>query len=212
MSPIIYTQKVIKTCSILLLFVFSVSSFYAQNKKANFNFTEFNSSLHNKIYKIKIDDYQAVELIEFKNGEYSGSLTNSIWKINLTEGPKKQIIQKIDFSNTMAKSILNECYTQDIETLPSCENVKGYIVGQDGIVVTITIKSNLINRSYSYWEPENDSYQNSEIKEVKNIRNILNAVNNEFNLTRTFDKFIDGLSTGEYAYGVMVLEKRQKPM
>lgn len=211
MSHIFCPKKFIKTYK-LLLFVFSISSLFAQNKKAEFDLTEFNNSIHNKIYKIEIADFQVIELIELKNGEYLGSLTNSIWKINQEEGQKKQITQLIKFPNNIAKSILNQCKNENIETLPSCEQVIGYIVGLGGTTVSVSIKTNTVSRTYSYWEPENDSYQNSEIVEVKKMRNILNAINVEFNLTKTFDKFIDGLSTGNYVYGMMIMEKKQKPM
>ncbi|MFT7070710.1 MAG: hypothetical protein ACJAZY_003610, partial [Spirosomataceae bacterium] len=51
---------------------------------------------------------------------------------------------------------MNVFLNDNIETLRNCEDVNGCVIGADGLSYRFNITITELNRSYSYWEPEND--------------------------------------------------------
>ncbi|MFT7002318.1 MAG: hypothetical protein ACJAVW_003357, partial [Spirosomataceae bacterium] len=54
------------------------------------------------------------------------------------------------------KELMNVFLNDNIETLRNCEDVNGCVIGADGLSYRFNITITELNRSYSYWEPEND--------------------------------------------------------
>ena len=176
--------------------------------KAELKLTEYDSVLHKRIYRIQVDDYQIVELTEFKNGEFNGSLTNSVWKANRKEYRTKLITQKIKIPNPTVEKLMTELESEDFENIPDCKDVENCIQGLDGTTISFSVIKNGTERNYSYWEPESDYYYKDKIiPEVLKVREILKSINSEFNLWENFTKFRDRLPKGKYTYGMIVLEK-----
>ncbi|WP_147298373.1 hypothetical protein [Winogradskyella pacifica] len=173
--------------------------------------TEFDSKKHDRIYLVQIEDYQNVELIDFKNGEFSGSLTHSVWTINRKGIRKDSIIQKITIPNSMAEKLISELNNNGFGNLKDCNEVENCISGLDGTTTFFkAIKNGEINTA-SYWELESDYYYNlDKIKapaEVIKARKLISIINAEFDLSKQFQDFLNRLPIGRYSFSMQIMKK-----
>ena len=201
-----------KTIYILIFLGIGINFCFSQTKSENrFGLTEFDSKKHDRIYHIQIEDYQNVELIDFKNGEYNGTLTHSVWTTNRKGIRKDSIIQKIAIPNSMAEKLISELNNNGFENLKDCNKVENCISGLDGTTTFFkTIKDGEIN-SASYWELESDYYYNqNKVKlpaEVIKARKLISIINKEFDLKEQFQNFLNRLPNGSYSYSMLIMKK-----
>ncbi|MGQ8337851.1 hypothetical protein ACUNWD_14980 [Sunxiuqinia sp. A32] len=159
-----------------------------------------------KVYRIWFDDFQVIELVTTENSLVNGTLVNYVTKV-VRNGKKNKIIsQKLKIPENTTKSLFEKFKNQNIETLPDSRDIDGYVFGCDGNSVTFEIKTTNVNRTYFYWEPENNNYQDSTNINIIAVRQILNAVNGEMNCSRLFRNFTASLGVGEYHYGMIILK------
>ncbi|MCM5663661.1 hypothetical protein [Galbibacter mesophilus] len=173
--------------------------------------TEFDSKKHDRIYRVQIEDYQNVELIDFKNGEFKGALTHSVWTTNRKGIRKDSIIQKIAIPISMLEKLISELNNNGFENLKDCNEVENCISGLDGTTTFFkTIKDGEIN-SASYWELESDYYYNqNKVKlpaEVIKARKLISIINKEFDLKEEFQNFLNRLPNGRYSYSMLIMKK-----
>src|SRR5690554_1799159 len=201
-----------KTIYILIFLGIGINFCFSQTKSENrFGLAEFDSKKHDRIYRIQIEDYQNVELIDFKNGEYNGTLTHSVWTTNRKGIRKDSIIQKIAIPNSMAEKLISELNNNGFENLKDCNEVENCISGLDGTTTFFkTIKDEEIN-SASYWELESDYYYNqNKVKlpaEVIKARKLISIINKEFDLKEQFQNFLNRLPNGRYSYSMLIMKK-----
>lgn len=201
---------------ILLLSFFTTTSF-SQTKKESFwnpyiesdrvgvDLKQYDSLIFKKAYRIWTD-YQVVELIEVNDSVYSGSLTNFVTQ-KKSKNKKQIVFQRIKVPDGIVKKLIETLYSQNIEILKDCSEIEKYPKGVDGKTYVFEIGKEKTRRVYSYWEPENESYQDPEMPEIKNVRNIIASINSEFNLWDYFVKFRDRLPSGNYSYGMINMYK-----
>lgn len=186
-----------------ILVLTSIFSFAQTDWKSELKLIEYNIDLHNRIYEISVEDYQIVQLVELQNGEFKGTLTNSVWTTNEKEDRIKRIVQKIKIPESIVTLLMNELKQNDFEYIPDCGNC----MGLDGATTFFTVKTEKVERTYSYWELESDYY----FKEpnipvgVRKTRKILNLINDQFDLKQQYKNFINRLSFGKYAYSSILL-------
>ncbi|AXT59229.1 hypothetical protein D1816_02320 [Aquimarina sp. AD10] len=199
-----------KSFYILVLVLLITNFLTAQNDwKTELKLTEYNSILHKRIYRIQVDNYQIVELTEFKSGKFNGSLTNTIWKANRKHHINKLITQKIKIPNLMVEKLISDLLKKDFENIPDCKDTKNCIQGLDGTTISFSVIKSGTEWNYSYWEPESDFYYKDDIiPEVLKVREILKSINSEFDLWENFTKFRDRLPKGKYFYGMTLMEKK----
>lgn len=182
-------------------------SWAQKDNQFEFKPVEFESHIYTRIYRIQIEDYQCLELLEFENGEFDGLLTNMILKVERNKTRSRLLIQQIKIPSFTVKKLMTILKEKDFENIPDCKDIANCIKGFDGTTISFyTIKPNF-KREYSYWEPESDHYyKDNRVPEIVKVREILNAVNLEFDLWQTFKDFRDRLPTGKYTYGTIVME------
>ncbi|WP_318312069.1 hypothetical protein [Flagellimonas crocea] len=173
--------------------------------------TEFDSEIHEKIYRIKVSNYQLVELIEYKNGEFLGSLNHKVYQINRKEWVKDSLIQKITISDRMAKSIVYKLNKNGFENLKDCDEIENCITGLDGTTIAFqTIKNEYENIAY-FWQLTSDFYyKQNKIElpsEVLKARKLFAILNEYFDLNDQFQNFLNRLPNGRYSYGIIILKK-----
>jgi hypothetical protein len=201
-----------KALYILIFLGIGLNFCFSQTESENrFRLTEFDSKKHDRIYRIQIEDYQNLELIDFKNGEYNGTLTHFVWTTNRKGIKKDSIIQKIAISNYIAEKLISELNNNGFENLKDCNEVENCIIGLDGTTTFFkTIKDGDIN-SVSYWELESDYYYNqNKVKlpaEVIKARKLISIINVEFDLKKQFQNFLDRLPNGRYSYSMLIMKK-----
>jgi hypothetical protein len=164
----------------------------------------FDSIKYEKAYRIW-NPHQVIELIKINDSTYNGKMVNFATKTTPDENKIGKISQTLMIPDYTVKKLINKLFTENIETLPDSYDVKGYINGVDGITYIFEIGTSIGCRIYSYWEPENDHYQNPELKEIKNVRNILSSIRSEIDLNGLFTKFTDNLGRGTYDIGGIIL-------
>lgn len=178
---------------------------YIESDRIEIGLKHYDSINFEKAYRIWTE-YQVVELIKINNTTYIGTLTNFV-----TQNKKKNktaiIYQKIKIPNETVGRLIKTLYTENIQTLKDCSEIENYPKGFDGKTYVFEIGNGMTRRVYSYWEPENERYQNPEMPEIKNVRNILNSINTEFNLWKYFKDFRDRLPKGSYSYGMINMIK-----
>jgi hypothetical protein len=179
-----------------------------------FGVTEFDPTIHERMYRVQIDEYQITELIECKNGEFKGTLTHSIWTTNRKGIRKDSITQKITIPDSIVKKLISELNSNGFENLKDCEKVENCIIGLDGTTTSFkTIKSTETNTAY-YWELESDYYYNqNKVKipsEVNKARKLISIINSEFDLKKQFHNFLNRLPNGQYSYGMVSMTKGSK--
>lgn len=193
--------------SLIIEFLLGISIISAQNT------TEFTQVEHQTIYRIKVDEYQTVELIEFKNGDFKGSLIHRVNKTNRKGIAKDSIVQKIKIPNQMVKSIMTDLNKGGIESLIDCEKIEDCIIGLDGSTIQFQAMRSDYENIASYWQLTSDYYykQNNVAvpKEVMKARKLLTFINNRFNLNKQFKNFLDRLPHGNYSYGMIIMTKRR---
>lgn len=203
----------IKAIYILIILGSGINFCFSQTEfEKQFGLTKFDSKNHQRIYRVQIEDYQNLELIDFKNGEYTGTLTHVVWTINRKEIRKDSITQKISIPNSMAEKLISELNNHGFGNLKDCYNVENCISGLDGTTTFFTtIKDGEIN-SASYWELESDYYYNqNKVKlpaEVIKARNLISIINKEFDLKGQFKNFLSRLPKGRYSYSMLIMEKK----
>jgi len=196
-------MQIVSIFSILLLI-----SNYSNSQKVG-SATKLDSTKHQRIYQISKSDFQQIELIENLNGTFQGTLTNTIWKMNRKEERIRTIQQVLNIPAIHVEQLMNICYMNDIENLPSCEDVNGYVHGLDGTSISFGIQTHELNRNYYYWELENNHYQDSTITETKKVRMMLSSIHERMSLKRLFNMFTNKLPSGKYAFGGIIMEKRK---
>jgi len=180
---------------------------YIDSDIQKLNLRPFENQHYEKAYRIWKNSYQVVELIKINDTTYLGQLVNYVNKVTKRAKGNKTIFQKLIIPDGTVKLLIEKLSSENIENLQDSDKVNGYINGLDGITYVFEISSNNQNRIYSYWEPENVHYQNSEIIEVKHVRNILNAIKTEMDTERLFAGFIDSLDIGTYHYSGIEINK-----
>ncbi|QCR22316.1 hypothetical protein [Pontibacter sp. SGAir0037] len=193
---------------------------FGQNKEVSFwkkyiddDVTELKlQNLENADYHTAIrlwNPYQVVELISINDSIYHGQLVNFVTKVNRKEERKGIVSQRLTIPATVTKTLIEQLLKEGVEELPDSYDVEGYVNGLDGTTYVFEVSSHDKYRVYSYWEPENDHYQNPELKEVKSVRNIISAINKQFDSWKLFTAFRDNLPAGRYQYGgiIMVVSK-----
>lgn len=201
-----------KTIYILIFLGFGIKFCFSQTEsEKRFGLTEFDSKKHDQIYRVQIDDYQNVELIDFKNGEFKGTLSHLVWKTNRKEIRKDSIIQKISIPNSMVEKLISELNNNGFENLKDCNEVENCIRGLDGTTTFFkAIKYVGINTA-SYWELESDYYYNqNKVKlpaEVIKARKLISIINKEFDLKEQFDNFLNRIPNGRYSYSMLIMKK-----
>jgi hypothetical protein len=180
---------------------------YVDEEVKELNLDNLNNTHYKTAFRIG-NSYQVIELINENDTLYRGQLINYVTKINRDEKKKRLISQTLTIPESVTKALINQLLGEGIELLPDSYDVAGYINGLDGNSYQFEIGSEGKYRIYSYWEPENNDYQNPEIEEVKKVRKILNALNQQFDLWKLFIAFRDQLPYGRYQYGMIILTKR----
>ncbi|MFD2588130.1 hypothetical protein ACFSQJ_14380 [Croceitalea marina] len=178
---------------------------YIESDRIEIGLKHYDSLNFEKAYRIWTD-YQVVELIKLNDSTYNGTLTNFVTK-NKRKNKTETIYQRIKIPNGTVKELMTTLQKENIETLKDCSEIENYPQGFDGKTYVFEIGTENEKRIYSYWEPENERYQNPEMPEIKNIRNMLNAINAEFDLWKYFKDFRDRLPKGSYSYGMINMIK-----
>lgn len=188
----------------LIIFSLSYITGHSQNE---IPVTQFDSSVHKKIYRITFSNYQTIELISHTDQNYSGTIRNAVWKIN-RNGDKQRLKYKIyDIAKSDVDTLFQNLPKENIETLPTCEKVQGCTIGMDGLSISFDIITSDFKNSYWYWEPENDRYQNENIQEIKSVRNILTLLKSRIEVKKIFEQFKDSLPEGFYSYSGIIMHK-----
>ena len=201
-----------KTIYILIFLGIGINFCFSQTEsEKRFGLTEFDSTKHERIYRVEIEDYQITELIEFKNGEFLGFLIHSVWTSNKKGIRKENITQKIKIPNEKVKKLISELNENGFENLKDCNEMENCISGFDGTTTFFkTIKIGKIN-SASYWELESDYYYNqNKVKlpaEVIKARKLISFINQEFDLKQQFQNFLNRLPNGRYTYSMQIMKK-----
>jgi hypothetical protein len=161
------------------------------------------SAGQSKIYRFWSNSMQVVELIQADDSTFDGNIINYVTKDSGTnKKPKKEtLIHKTKIPSLTVKELIDTLYRANIETQPDSEEIKGYPQGFDGRNYVFEIGKKGSYRICSYWEPENEHYQNGNLPEIINIRKILLILHSELPLGKLFSGFINRLPKGSYYYG-----------
>ena len=176
-----------------------------------FEMTKFDSLIHEKIYRISIENNQQVELIRLENGNYQGHLNNVVWTTNKKEIRKKRISQVIKIPDSIVRKLFVNLENSYFEKIPDCIEIDGCISGFDGETTFYTTETEKNNKTVSFWELTNDYYYNENIPlEVLKAQNIMGSINHEFNLKEEFNEFTSRLPNGKYIYSSLILKIKKK--
>ena len=192
---------------ILLLIVYNLV--YSQS---NLN-TKFDGQIHERIYSIEVADFQFLELIEFKN-RFEGNLIHIVYKVDKKENRIDSIIQKIEVSESIVKKMILNLNEIGFEEIKDCREVENCRIGLDGTTISFyTFKNDKYNVA-SFWELESDYYYNQNIEKIPNevlkARKVFAIINNEFDLRKYFDDFLDSLPLGRYEFNSIIMEKKKR--
>jgi uncharacterized protein YbaA (DUF1428 family) len=178
---------------------------YIESDRIEIGLKHYDSLNFEKAYRIWTE-YQVVELIKITDSTYNGTLTNFVTQ-NKRKNKRKIVYQRIKIPQRTVEKLIKSLSSENIEKLKDCSEIENYPKGFDGKTYVFEIGDGQKIRVYSYWEPENERYQNPEMTEIKNVRNMLNAINSEFNLWKYFSDFRDRLPRGSYSYGMINIHK-----
>lgn len=196
-----------------ILFLSFIGTFTFGQTNYEHNLTEFDSLQHKEIYRVDVAEFQKLELIKFINGKFEGSLTHSVWKTNKKEEQKSEISQKIEIPEKMVEKLMTELKNSGYEKLKDCSEIKDCIVGLDGTTIIFNFLQNGINQSASYWELKSDYFYKTNSVEIPNevmdARKALEIINNEIDLEKQFQNFINRLPIGKYMFNGVIIEKRK---
>ena len=201
-----------KAFYILLFFGIGINFCFSQTDyDKRFDLTEFDSLKHERIYRVKVEDYQITELIKLKNGDFKGTINHSVWTTNRKGIRKDSISQKITIPNSILEKLISELNKNGFENLKDCYEGENCINGLDG---TTTFFKSIIDgetNSASYWELESDFFYNqNKVKlpaEVLKARKLISIINNEIDLKEQFQNFLNQLPNGRYSYSMLVMKK-----
>jgi len=194
-----------KTLYILTIFVLtSIFSFAQADWKSELKLIEYDSILHNRIYEIGVEEYQMVQLVEFQSGEFEGTLTNSVWTTNRKKDIIKRIIQTIKIPESIVTLLMKELKLNDFENIPDSDNY----MQLDGRTTFFTVKTDKVDRTYSYWELESDYYYRERPIPigVRKSRKILDLINARFDLKKQYENFISRLPFEKNTYSSIILD------
>lgn len=153
-----------------------------------------------RMYRIWTSN-QVIELTEIGDSTYSGQLINFVTKTYRKSDKNEIIKESLKIPQFTVMSLIDTLYKSNIETLPDCEDVDGYVSGLDGINYIFEIILQDSVRVYSYWEPMSDYYQNDSISEVRDVRSMINSLKSMINTDLHISNFIDRLDKGSYNNG-----------
>lgn len=165
-------------------------------------------STSEKIYRIWFDDYQVLELVANEKSQVKGQIVNYVTKIARNEKKNKIVSQNLTIPEETSQRLFEKFNQENIEVLPDCRDINNYVIGCDGNSVTFEIKTPNIQRSYFYWEPEFQIYQDSTNINVIAVRQILIALNKDVNRSQLFKNFTETLRVGKYQYGMIIMTKK----
>lgn len=168
--------------------------------------TSFDSLKCQKAYRIWYP-HQVIELFEIEDSLFSGQLVNFATRITRKGEPLNTVYQKLMIPDFTVLSLMSDLSKENIETLPDSYDVAQYVNGLDGTTLVFEILVDNRYRLYSYWEPENDHYQDSTLIEVKQVRNIISIIKAQMDLKHLYSRFTDGLRRGYYELGGIILRK-----
>ena len=202
-----------KSIYILFIIGFGANLCFSQTASdKRFGLTQFDPTKHDRIYRIQVEDYQVVELIDLKNGEFKGTVSHLVWTINRKEIRKDSILQKITIPDSTVKKLFVELKDGGFPSLKDCSEIEKCIIGLDGTTTSFSSINELDENFASYWELESDYYYNqNNVKlpeEVKKARKLISLINREFELDKQFQSFLNRLPKGRYLYSSIVMEKK----
>ncbi|MER2999583.1 hypothetical protein [Pontibacter populi] len=162
-----------------------------------------------KTYRIWYNSMQVVELIHLNDSIFDGHILNYVTKNSGTRKKpmKETLIHRIKIPPLTVRKLIDSLHNANIETLPDSDEIEGYPQGFDGRNYVFEIGTQGSYRIYSYWEPENEQYQNGSLAEIINVRKILRTLQTELSLSKLFSGFINRLPKGSYTYGITNLVK-----
>jgi hypothetical protein len=164
--------------------------------KTKLKITNYDQAGQTKVYRIWTN-YQLIELVKTGDSIYSGQVVNFVTK----EGKAAELVfEKHKITTAQTRSLMEALRKENIESLRSCDEVPGYLLGTDGITYIFEIINDKKKRIYFYWMPMSQ-LQKNEIKEVRSVQNIYHAVDKIFPLDDNFIKFRNQLPKGVYYYG-----------
>ncbi|MBB6613016.1 hypothetical protein H7F15_18390 [Pontibacter sp. Tf4] len=171
--------------------------------------TTLDSAGHVKTYRIWYNSMQVVELVQLNDSTFDGHIVNYVTKNSGTrKKPKEEtLIHKTKIPPLTVRNLIDTLHSANIETLPDSDKIKDYPQGFDGRNYVFEIGTQGNYRIYSYWEPENEQYQNGSLMEIINVRKILRTLQTELGLAKLFSGFIDRLPKGSYTYGITNMVK-----
>ncbi|MFG6687919.1 hypothetical protein ACGK9U_15160 [Mariniflexile sp. HNIBRBA6329] len=178
---------------------------YIESNRIEIGLKHYDSLNFEKAYRIWTH-YQVVELFKITDSTYIGTLTSFV--THKKSKKKNEIVfQRIKIPNKTVEKLIKSVESENIESLKDCSEIENYPKGFDGKTYVFEIGIEKTRRVYSYWEPENESFQNPNMQEIINVRNILNKMNAEFDLWKYFTDFRDRLPKGHYSYGTINMIK-----
>ena len=154
-----------------------------------------------QVIRIWQSDYQVLELRKSKENIVSGELINYVTKYNRKDKPVKVIKESIQLNQNVAEYLLINAISLNIQSIKDPDEINGYPQGLDGKTTTIETYLDKNYRVASYWELENDHYQNPDNSDIKEIRSILKLINDKISWWPLFKSFRDQLKPGAYRYG-----------
>jgi hypothetical protein len=163
------------------------------------NLDQYDNDNFEKVYRIW-NFYQVIELVQRNDSVCSGKLVNYVTKTSRKTEKNKIIKEELEIPSSTVKALIDNLGKSNIENLPDCESIDGYVSGLDGTTYIFEIQLNDSKRIYSFWEPMSDYYQNDSIKEVNDVRSIISNLQTEINPGLHFKNFIDKLDKGSYNY------------
>jgi hypothetical protein len=196
----------------IFLFLISFTFIGQENWESEINLIQFDSTFHNKIYEVKINDYQILQLIKNNNDTFNGFLIHSIWKTNRKEEKIKKIVLKKVISILKTKELFLTLNKSGFENIEDCKSHNDCMIGFDGTTTTFNYITTANKKSVNFWELESDSsYKKNSLKEyIIKARNILSEINKVINLTLEFDDFLSKVPNGKYSYSSIIFEKKRK--
>lgn len=206
----------------IILLMFLTSSLKAQNVRDSLNSNFINRQIdilklhrsekpiNEKIYRIWFDDYQVLELVANEKSKVKGQFVNYVTEIARNEKKNKIVSQNLTIPGETAQRLFEKFSQENIEILPDCRDIDNYVIGCDGNSVTFEIKTPDTKRSYFYWEPEFQNYQDSQNINVIAVQQILIALNKDVNRSQLFKNFTETLGVGTYRYGMIIMTKKSK--
>lgn len=201
---------------LIVVMLTSISAFCQQTERQSYwkkivdkdaqelGMNNLDSTKHIKSYRVWYNSLQVVELLQLNDSSFDGHIINYVTKNSGTKKkPKKEtLIHKTRIPSLTVKKLIDTLQSASIETLPDSDEIKDYPQGFDGRNYVFEIRTKGNYRIYSYWEPENEQYQNGSLAEIISVRKIIKTLQTELGLSKIFSGFINRLPKGSYTYGM----------